>query len=226
MFGSTVASALKSSAAFSTHDTGYSGTAGDGLTDLRANRRLTGQYDTASTPGNIVQTGQVPVGSDTTFTLALGFGADRTAAASAASASLSAGFAAAESSYGSGWHGYLSGKTVPASVSGDTVRRRTYLVGLMTLHGLEDKTYPGANVASLATPWGDQVDGGTLNDGYHRVWARDLYRAPRCSRPATPRRPSAWRSGSGAASRSPPGPRATASRTGPGPSPATRRSAG
>jgi hypothetical protein len=38
---------------------------------------------------------------------------------------------------------------VPASVSGDTLRRRTYLVGLMTLHGLEDKTYPGANVASL-----------------------------------------------------------------------------
>jgi glucoamylase len=175
VFGSTVASALKSSAAFSTHDSGYSGTAGDGLVDLRANRRLTGQYDTASSPGNIVQTGQVPVGTDTTFTLALGFGPDRTSAASAASASLSGGFAAAESSYASGWHGYLSGRTVPASVSGDTLRRRTYLTGLMTLHGLEDKTFPGANVASLATPWGDSVDGNALNDGYHRVWARDLY---------------------------------------------------
>jgi glucoamylase len=175
VFGSTVASALKSSTGFSTHDNGYSGTASDGLTDLRANKRLTGQYDTASSAGNIVQTGQVPVGADTTFTLALGFGADRTAAASAATASLSAGFPAAESSYGSGWHSYLSGKTVPASVSGDTLGRRTYLVGLMTLHGLEDKTFPGANVAGLATPWGDYVDGGSLNDGYHRVWARDLY---------------------------------------------------
>ncbi|MEV0403167.1 glycoside hydrolase family 15 protein [Actinoallomurus sp. NPDC050550] len=175
VFGSTVSSALKSSAAFTTHTSGYSGTASDGLVDLRANKRLTGQYDTASSAGNIVQAGQVPVGTDTTFTLALGFGADRTAAASAATASLSAGFTAAESSYGSGWHDYLSGKTVPASVSGDTVRRRAYLVGLMTLHGLEDKTFPGANVASLATPWGDYVDGGALNDGYHRVWARDLY---------------------------------------------------
>jgi glucoamylase len=175
VFGSTVASALKSSAAFSAHSSGYSGTASDGLSDLRAAKHLTNQYDTASGAGNIVQTAQVPVGTDTTFTLALGFGADRTAAASAASASLSAGFGAAESAYGSGWHGYLSGKTVPASVSGDTVRRRTYLVGLMTLHGLEDKTFPGANVASLATPWGDYVDGGALNDGYHRVWARDLY---------------------------------------------------
>ncbi|MGH3382603.1 MAG: glycoside hydrolase family 15 protein [Actinoallomurus sp.] len=175
VFGSTVASALTSSAAFTTHSSGYSGTASDGLSDLRANKHLTGQYDTASGAGNIVQTGQVPVGTDTTFTLALGFGADRASAASAASASLSAGFGAAESSYGSGWHGYLSGKTVPASVSGDTLRRRTYLVGLMTLHGLEDKTFPGANVASLATPWGDYVDGGALNDGYHRVWSRDLY---------------------------------------------------
>jgi glucoamylase len=175
VFGEAVASALKSSAAFTTHSSGYSGTASDGLSDLRATKHLTNQYDTASSAGNIVQTAQVPVGADTTFTLALGFGADRAAAASAASASLSTGFGAAESSYGSGWHGYLSGKTVPASVSGDTLRRRTYLVGLMTLHGMEDKTFPGANVASLATPWGDYVDGGTLNDGYHRVWARDLY---------------------------------------------------
>lgn len=175
VFGSTVASALRSSAGFTEHSSGYSGTSSDGLVDLRANRRLSAQYDTANTAGNLVQTGQVPVGSDTTFTLALGFGTDRAAATSAASASLSAGFASAESSYASGWHSYLTGKTVPASVSGDTTRRRTYLVGLMTLHGLEDKTYPGANVASLATPWGDYADGGALNDGYHRVWARDLY---------------------------------------------------
>ncbi|WP_026411027.1 glycoside hydrolase family 15 protein [Actinomadura oligospora] len=175
VFGGTVASALKSSAGFTTHTSGYSGTSSDALTDLRANRRLTGQYDTANSAGNIVQAGQVPVGADTTFTLALGFGTDRATAASTANASLSAGFAAAESSYGSGWHGYLTGKIVPASVSGNTLLRRTYLVGLMTLHGLEDKTFPGANVASLATPWGDNVDGGALNDGYHRVWARDLY---------------------------------------------------
>jgi glucoamylase len=175
VFGSTVASALKSSVAFTAHSTGYSGTSSDGYTDLSATKRLTNQYDTASSGGNIVQTAQVPVGADTTFTLALGFGADRTSAASAATASLSAGFGAAESSYGSGWHGYLTGKTVPASVSGDTLRRRVYLVGLMTLHGLEDKTFAGANVASLATPWGDYVNGNALSDGYHRVWARDLY---------------------------------------------------
>jgi len=175
VFGGTVASALKSSAGFSAHSTGYSGTSSDGYTDLAADRQLTNQYDTASSGGNIVQIGQIPVGGDTSFTLALGFGADRGGAAAAANASLSTGFAAAESSYRGGWESYLAGKPVPAAVAGDTPRRRTYNVGVMSLHAMEDKTFPGANVASLATPWGDFVDGSALSDGYHRVWARDLY---------------------------------------------------
>jgi glucoamylase len=45
----------------------------------------------------------------------------------------------------------------------------------MALHAAEDKTFRGASVASLATPWGDEVNGDALNDGYHRVWGRDLY---------------------------------------------------
>jgi glucoamylase len=174
-FGATVASALKASVTFAAHSTGYSGTSSDGYRDLAADRQLTDQYDTASTPGNIVQIGQLPVGADTTFTLALGFGADRAGAAAAANASLSGGFAAAESAYRGGWESYLAGKPVPASVAGDTLLRRTYDVGVMSLHAMEDKTFPGANVAGLATPWGDFVDGAALSDGYHRVWARDLY---------------------------------------------------
>src|SRR5437764_966139 len=93
------ASALRASVAFGAHTTGYSGTASDGLVDLRANHRLTNTYDTAQAPGNVVQTAQVPVGTDTTFTLALGFGADRAAASAAAGASLARGFGSAESAY-------------------------------------------------------------------------------------------------------------------------------
>ena len=175
VFGSTVASALKASTGFSTHSSGYSGSASDGYKDLQANHRLTADYD-ASSAGNIVQTAQVPVAADTTFTLALGFGADRASAAATASASLTTGFASAESSYRSGWNGYVNGlKAAPASVSGDTLRRRAYYVSAMGLHAMEDKTFPGANVASLSTPWGSYVDGNALNDGYHRVWGRDLY---------------------------------------------------
>lgn len=180
LFGAPLpaATALKSSSGFVQHSTGYSGSASDGYADLAANRRLTSQFDTASTGGNIVQTAQLPVSSaDTTFTMALGFGPDRASAAATANASLAGGFANAETSYRTGWHGYLAGltKPVPGAVSGDPLLRSTYLTGVMALHAAEDKTYPGASVAAPSTPWGDSVNGDNLNDGYHRVWARDLY---------------------------------------------------
>jgi glucoamylase len=172
----SVASALKASVGFTAHSTGYSGTGSDGYQDIAAHRTLANQYDTASTGGNIVQTAQVPVGTDTTFTLALGFGSDRGSAVSAATASLGAGFGSVETAYRSGWNGYLASlSAVPASVAGDALRRRTYKVAVMGLHASEDKTFPGANVASLSTPWGDTVGGDELSDGYHRVWSRDLY---------------------------------------------------
>jgi glucoamylase len=179
LFGSPlpVASALKASVGFLATSTGYSGTSSDGYLDLATDRRLNNQYDAASSGGNIVQTAQLPVGSDTTFTLALGFGADRAAAVAAANASLGTGFDAAQSVYRAGWNSYLNGLTspVPASVAGDALRRRAYYVGVMALHAAEDKTFPGASVAAPSTPWGSTVNGNALNDGYHRVWARDLY---------------------------------------------------
>jgi glucoamylase len=177
LFGAplSVASALVASTGFTQHSTGYSGTASDGYQDIVAHHTLANPYDTASSGGNIVQTAQVPVDADTTFTLALGFGASRGEAAATASASVTAGFATIESGFRGGWHSYLSGLTIPASVSGDPLRRHTYKTALITLHASEDKTFPGANIASLATPWGDAVDGNALSDGYHRVWSRDLY---------------------------------------------------
>src|SRR5258707_15662025 len=45
----------------------------------------------------------------------------------------------------------------------------------MPLHAAEDKTFSGASVAGFGTPWGDFTNGDNLNDGYHRVWGRDLY---------------------------------------------------
>ena len=52
------------------------------------------------------------------------------------------------------------------------------------LKASEDKTFPGAIVASLASPWGQAVNAGTLVGGkpvyfgsYREVFARDLYEA-------------------------------------------------
>src|SRR2546425_5529015 len=40
----------------------------------------------------------------------------------------------------------------------------------------EDKTYPGAMIASLSIPWGDQKSDDELG-GYHLVWTRDLVKS-------------------------------------------------
>jgi glucoamylase len=178
LFGSplTVNSALAVSSGFTAHDNGYSGTASDCDVDLTAHKSLANQYDSLTSPGNAVQCGQIGVGADTTFTVALGYGGNATDAVSAATGSLSTGFAALESSYRSGWNSYVGGlKAAPSSVTGNTKELDTYYNAEMALHAAEDKTYPGASVAGLATPWGNDVNGDALNDGYHRVWGRDLY---------------------------------------------------
>ena len=174
----TVVSALKvaSPNGFTAHDNGYAGRASDCLVDLRAHKVLNNQFDVASN-GNVVQCGQVgSVGSDTTFTVALGYGSDANSAVAAAIGSLSAGFTDREAAYRGGWDGYVNGlRAAPASVSGDSLRRSAYYAAAMALHAAEDKTFPGASVAGFATPWGDFANGDNRNDGYHRVWGRDLY---------------------------------------------------
>jgi len=187
LFGSsmTVVSALKvaSPNGFIAHDNGYAGAASDCYVDLSAHKMLTNQFDNVESNDNVVQCGPIGgIGADTTFTVALGYGADAASATSAANASLAAGFSDREaayrglSPYSGGWDGYVSGlRAAPASVAGVTQLRRVYYVAAMALHAAEDKTYRGASVAGFATPWGDYTNGDNLNDGYHRVWGRDLY---------------------------------------------------
>jgi len=172
----TAVAALRASSGFSAHTTGYAGAASDCFVDVKANKTLTHQFDALVGTGNVVQCGQVDVGADTTFTLGLGYGADASAAVDAVNASLADGFSTVEANYRSGWNAYLDTlRPAPDSVASDTLRRRAYYVAVMALHAAEDKTHPGASVAGLATPWGDFVGGDALNDGYHRVWGRDLY---------------------------------------------------
>lgn len=172
-------SALKVAApnGFIAHDNGYSGQPSDCYRDLSAHMTLINQFDGVASNGNVVQCGQIGgIGADTTFTAALGFGGDAVSAAAAASQSLAMGFGNRETAYRSGWESYVNGLlAAPASVASDTGRRRAYYVAAMALHAAEDKTFRGASVAGFATPWGDFVNGDNLNEGYHRVWGRDLY---------------------------------------------------
>lgn len=162
---------------FIEHSNGYAGNGSDCLIDLRANKALIKQFDKVAKNGNVVQCGRVGnVESDTTFTVALGYGGDAASAVAQAKGSLQAGFGDREKAYKNGWNTYLNKlRTAPASVENDVSKRQAYYVAAMALHSAEDKTYLGASVAGFATPWGDFVNGDYLNDGYHRVWGRDLY---------------------------------------------------
>lgn len=171
-----VSSALVSSTGFTAATSGYSGTSSDGYQDLDSDHTLSTTHDRATEPGNLVQTAQVPVETDTTFTLALGFGDSRRAARDAADASLRTGFGAVERAYTTGWNRWLSSlKTPPTSVTSRDLRTQ-YNVAAMTLKSQEDKSYRGAFVASSSIPWGGSVNADDCcTAGYHLVWARDLY---------------------------------------------------
>ena len=180
LFGSptTVVSALKvgSPNGFVMGDNGFAGASSDCNVELHKNRTLISRFDNTS-DGNVVQCGEIGgVGANTTFTLSLGYGGDAASALAAAEGSLAPGFPDREAAYRKGWSDYVDGlRSAPSSVSADTLRRRVYYTAAMALHAAEDKTFRGANVAGFGTPWGDFVNGDQPNDGYHRVWGRDLY---------------------------------------------------
>lgn len=173
--GGPSSAALASSSGFGDTTTGYSGTSSDPYRQLTADHRLSTLYGAAAADGNVVQSAEIAVGRDTSFTLALGFGSTLDEAKGSAAGALLDGFAATESAYTAGWHGYLASLSpAPSSVAGTPLETQ-YDVAVMTLRAHEDKTVRGAFVASLSVPWGQAVPGTMANPGYHAIWARDLY---------------------------------------------------
>ncbi|HLL14368.1 MAG TPA: glucan 1,4-alpha-glucosidase [Pyrinomonadaceae bacterium] len=148
---------------------GYLGTS-DGLTQLRRAGRIAEQHMRAA-DGNVVQVARVMARAGAPFTVALGFGAGEEDALANARASLVKGFARVRADYERGWHEYLASlRRVEAKY------QPQFDMAAMILRAHEDKTYRGANIASLSVPWGG---GATANEpnvgGYHLVWSRDLY---------------------------------------------------
>ncbi|MFG2059452.1 glucan 1,4-alpha-glucosidase [Micromonospora sp. NPDC048930] len=167
------ASALLASTGFTAVSTGYAGTS-DGWQDLSGDHRMDWTYAAAG-PGNVVQTGQLATrGSRTNLTLALGFGTTTAEAMDTASASLDRPFTEVSGDYQAGWRNWLGGlKPAPRQLT--EALRTQYNVALMAVKAHEDKTHPGAFIASLTLPWGQAVNADNGGGGYHFVWARDLY---------------------------------------------------
>jgi glucoamylase len=156
---------------------GYEGTASDGLSQLDATHTLTSY--TSAPDGHIVATQNVTPGNSHQVTLALGFGRSQAQSVSVAKASVSNSFVLTTAKYLLGWAIYDAGLKRPA---GQASLDRHYYLSANVLKASEDKTHPGAIVASLASPWGQAVPAGVTSNGepsyfgsYREVFARDLY---------------------------------------------------
>ncbi len=114
--------------------------------------------------GNVALTGTLarPAG-----TLAVGFATTQLGALGLARASLVEGFDTLAEAYESGWRRWAAGITLPPGPPELAALARR---SAMVLRAHEDLTFPGAIVASLATPWGFAHDD---PGGYHLVWPRD-----------------------------------------------------
>ena len=174
---SPVASALAARPRFQATSSGFDGTS-DGLTDLAGDHTLDWRYDSAR-DGNVVQVAKLRRDRDGTSTsvVALSFARGRQPALDKARASLATAWGSLREDYRDGWHRYLDRLSpAPRSVADSRRLATQYDVALMTLRAHEDKTYRGANIASLTVPWGEAVNADEPGvGGYHLVWARDLY---------------------------------------------------
>jgi glucoamylase len=119
--------------------------------------------------------------------LALGFGASQDEAVGAAEASLATPFDDIMDGYRKGWQDYDKSLNKPpkklAGLGKKTVDELAgaYYVSANVIKASEDKTFPGAIAASLASPWGQAISASdpanTYFGSYREVFARDLYEA-------------------------------------------------
>jgi glucoamylase len=147
--------------------TGISGVS-DGWTDLfgPGADHVMHHFDQA-TQGNVAEMGLLDFGNsqqkEIRFTIVLSFGTDLAEATAAANGTLDH-MADLKEEYVEGWHDYT------AKLLQETSDQ--YYLAAMTLKSSADKT-TGAMVAGMGSPWGEKT---AAADGYHRVWARDLFK--------------------------------------------------
>ncbi len=172
---------------FSAASTGFVGGPSDGLVQLDTGRALTPTFPDAR-DGNVVGTARVTLAIDGSAVLALGFGATRDEALGAAGGSRAGDFTTTLAAYKKAWKSYDATLTRPRpeklpGIPGPEQKKLedAYYLSANVLKASEDKTFPGAIVASLASPWGQAISAGDPNNtyfgSYREVFARDLYEA-------------------------------------------------
>jgi len=146
---------------------GYVGSS-DGWQDFARHGALTSEYDTAG-PGNVALAGELPRHA----ILALGFANSPESATTLARNALTETFAVSwerQLTAWTRWHAVNASEEALAAELPDTCAAQLQ-ISTVVLRVHQDKTYPGAMVASLSVPWGNTRE---EREGYHLVWPRDL----------------------------------------------------
>ncbi|WP_296818578.1 glucan 1,4-alpha-glucosidase [Brevundimonas sp.] len=154
----------------------------ESLADLRDGVLSEGYATTGANRGPLMLSAQLETtSSETTYDLAIGFGATEDASRAAASGSLSTGYDEALARYNgegdrTGWEDYLASlDQLPRLSRQAEDGGRLLYASALALKVQEDRTYAGALIASLSNPWGDTASADRPATGYKAVWPRDFY---------------------------------------------------
>ena len=168
-----VSLALACSTPFKKMSCGYVGVS-DGWQDINANKKMSWEYSSASN-GNIALTAELDLTSnDGECVTALAFGRSIDEAGQQARSALLKDFDRVQQDFVDGWREVQSqsmdlGKMYQTGFD-------LYRVSNTVLRTHEEKSYPGAVIASLSIPWGFSKGDDDLG-GYHLIWPRDLAQA-------------------------------------------------
>ena len=135
--------------------------------DFDRHQRMTWTF-AETEPGEVALGGELP----RRCTLALALGSSKEAAATLAWSALMQGFESAWQGQCEDWAGWQQSWQPPPALAAlpDTARQLLQRsASVLKIH--QDRTYPGAVVASLSVPWGEAS---SSRGGYHLVWSRDL----------------------------------------------------
>jgi glucoamylase len=162
---------------------GFAGVS-DGVSQMRRGGRLRVYSSTGAKSGHVSMTAELQplkAGRSATYDVVLGFGDSRRDAQAQADGALRRGYRAVLARYNGsdghpGWETYLSSlDELPRLAEVAEDGGRLLYASAMVLKAQEDKTYPGALIASLSNPWGDTTSAAAPATGYKAVWPRDFY---------------------------------------------------
>jgi glucoamylase len=140
----------------------------DGWQDFDRHGAMRWEYASAG-PGNVALLGELP----RSLVLALAFGSSTESAATLALTALLEPFDRTRDRQVAHWTEWYSKSRVPLEYVSTlpALCAQQFHISTMVLRTHQDKTYPGAMVASLSIPWGNTKE---EREGYHLVWPRDL----------------------------------------------------